>query len=140
MTADKSKLTWLVWPPITDEGVARGVIRSAFWVSTFFAAYWAVLAVVGCFLGSCRFGPLWSFGIPMFFAGVAWGLYRLSRIAAVVGFAAFLPWEIIPYLLGTHHPRISRIVFQSLLAIVYLNSIRGTFFYHKLSKEQGSSK
>ncbi|MBF0644749.1 hypothetical protein [Desulfuromonas acetoxidans] len=73
--------------------------------------------------------------IPTLFYGVlAVFVYKMSRVAALVGFLVFLPRFVIHLL----EPGFTSIVWVA-LALAFINSIRGTFAYHKHARQPQES-
>jgi hypothetical protein len=68
------------------------------------------------------------------FAIVAWRTYKMSRAWAVVGLVMFVAGRVIAfYLSGVI--AMSGIIGGLLLLLLFLNGVRGTFAYHKLSTQ-----
>gem|GEM_PF-4323823 len=66
------------------------------------------------------------------FALIAFGIYKMSRVAAVIGIALYL-WGQLNQILATGN---SNYILVILFTLYFIHAIRGTFAYHKLKKEQ----
>jgi hypothetical protein len=65
--------------------------------------------------------------------GIAWGIYKMSRTAAIIG----LTLNIIATLILIWAPIPLGVKFISVpILYAYINAVRGTFAYHKLYKQK----
>jgi hypothetical protein len=73
----------------------------------------------------------WSFLDVGIFVAIAWGIYKMSRIAAVVGLVAYIAEQIF---MRMSNPKMasSGIFVTVLIVMAFINAIRGTFAYHSL--------
>lgn len=129
-----------IWPEISHAGIAKEAARQGFWIATFIAVFNAILSIFGHFgiqilqiIGIEDF-DLWGLLDSALFAIIAWRIWKMSRIAAIAGLALYGFGRIDVFLTyGTYFVlRATTIIF----AIAFLNSIRGTFAYHKFIKKQ----
>lgn len=117
------KAFYKFWPKITDSESARGAARQGFWAAIFVAVVTAVFAVSG-FIGM-SIGALFD---ATLFAIIAWGIHKMSRVASVAGLCLYIVesiWRWIEF--GP-----TNIVVAALLVLCFINSVRGTFEYHKI--------
>jgi len=108
-----------IWPEITDRKSAEKAIRQGFWAAILAAILNAAFALVG----SSGFGALVD---AMFFAIIAYGTFKMSRAAALVGVVYFFLTRI-----GWWSSHWQNLWFAVLITVMFVNSIRGTLAYHK---------
>lgn len=95
-----------------------------------------ILIVIGRLDPGNRLGlPLAGLLDIILFAFVAIGVWRLSKIWSVIGLVLYLfevDWNL-------SHGRTGSIVVTLLILYAFINGVRGTFAYHRLSRigEQG---
>jgi hypothetical protein len=116
------------WPDLSDIDGAKDASRLGMWCAVIVAGItglFALLALAGTSLMGVR--PL-SLVDAALFAGIAFGIHKYSRFAAVAGFALFLIEKIYQVIQqGPLGAGVLGIVFL----IGFLNAMRGTFAYHK---------
>ena len=66
------------------------------------------------------------------FALIAFGIYKMSRLAAVLGLLLYL-WGQLSQILATGKTNFILVI---LFTLYFIHGIRGTFAYHKLKKQQ----
>lgn len=116
------------WPKVSDRKNAQFAITEAWLVAAALAVMTAILATVEV-LRSAMDGPgAEAFVSPVVFAGIAFGIYRKSRLAAIFGLVLYLTGR--AYVLATVGPNIGFI--PALVALAFLHGVRGTFAYRKL--------
>lgn len=120
-----------MWPPIRDKQSAKSVARWGFYAALITSG----LTLLGVILGKLSAGI--SYTLPStaivdacLFVAVAVGIWRLSRVWAVVGLVLYLleiRWAI-------SHMRFNpaRIASTAVLVYAFANGVRGTFYYHRL--------
>jgi hypothetical protein len=121
-----------LWPTITDTETARKATRQGFWVAIVITA----LTVVIAFL-STAVPQLQSTGFDLSilvdaaaFALVAWGIHRLSRIAAVGGLCLYIFERIFMWAtMGPGNP-----ILPVLFTLTFINAVRGTFAFHRFNR------
>ena len=119
------------WPDVSDLDGAKAAARYGMWCAIFVACVTTFVVFLGSF-GVSIFGVKTSALLDaLLFAGIAYGLSRYSRFAAVAGFALFVLEKI--YMLLHTGNILSVGVVGVLIALGLFNSIRGTFAYDKLN-------
>ncbi|NEZ68341.1 hypothetical protein D0962_37410 [Leptolyngbyaceae cyanobacterium CCMR0082] len=63
---------------------------------------------------------------------IAWGIHRMSRIAAISGLVLHVISRLVVYQLTDVDYTLFDMVLASALAWCFLNAVRGTFAYHRL--------
>jgi hypothetical protein len=117
------------WPSLNDIDGARDACRLGMWCAIIVAgitALFAGLALAGVSVMRIQAS---AFVDAALFAGIAFGIYKYSRVAAVAGFALFLIEKI--YQVIQQGP-LGAGVLGIIFLIGFLNAMRGTFAYHKL--------
>ena len=122
-----------LWPDTSHLDGAKAAARKGLW-----AACLVVVAVTGLAFYSEFVSPLLIFDIwglidSLLFALVAVGIWRLSRIAAIVGLGFYLAeqwylWTIS----GLGNP-----IVALLLTLMFVNGVRGTVAFHRLNVQSG---
>lgn len=127
------------WPPVTYREGAREAARLGGGAAAFVAgvtALFGVLAIFGLQILP-GFSTL-SLVDAALFSIVAWRTYRMSRAWAVVGLLLFVAGRAFAfYQQGV--TAMSGIVVGLFLLLAFLNGVRGTFAYHRLSTQPRST-
>lgn len=114
------------WPEIRDEATARTAAKNAAGAAAFCAVITAVIAYFG-WLRVTREAMIDA----VLFAVIGWGIYKMSRVAAVAGLVLYVFERIYAVIQpGAHSNVFSMIIFTAL----FIGGVRGTFYFHKLRK------
>jgi len=119
------------WPDVSNLEGAKEAARYGMWCAVFVAGIttlFVLLAISGFSIMGIKPTALLD---SVLFGGIAFGLSRYSRIAAVAGFALFVIEKI--YMVMATGSFLAVGVLGILIALGFLNSIRGTFAYANLS-------
>jgi hypothetical protein len=108
-----------IWPVITDRESAKKAIRQGFWA----AILAAILNVTFALVGISGLGALVD---ATFFAIIAFGIYQMSRAAALIGLVYYFFTRI-----GWWSSHWQNLWLAVLITVMFINSIRGTFAYYK---------
>lgn len=122
----KRKLSQTVWPSITDEPSARKAALQGVGVAAFISVATTIFAIFG-FLGF----DLNSLVDATTFAIIAWGIFKMSRFAAVAGLIMYLferGYEV------AEAGKINNLGLILIFCLAFINAIRATVFYHRLQK------
>ena len=118
------------WPDVSDLDGARDSTRYGMWCAIIVAALTAGLSVLTIMGMGIRAISAYALIEAFAFAGIAYGLSRYSRFAAVAGFVLYLADKIYAYVAT------GSILGVGVLAVVvlfgFLNGMRGAFAYQKL--------
>jgi hypothetical protein len=114
------------WPDVSDLEGAKGAARYGMCCAVFVAGVTTLFVLLAIF----GFSFMGIKPDAVLFAGIAFGLSRYSRIAAVAGFALFVIEKI--YIVMATGSFLAVGVLGNLIALGFLNSIRGTFAHAKL--------
>ncbi len=118
------------WPDVSNLDGAKEAAKYGMWCAVFAAGVttlFVLLATFGFSIMGIKPNALLD---AVLFAAIAFGLSRYSRFAAVAGFALFVIEKI--YMLMKTGSFFAVGVLGILIALGFLNSIRGTFAYQKL--------
>jgi hypothetical protein len=116
------------WPKVSDRKNAQFATNEAFCVAVALAAITAMFATVEVLRDTTEGLDAEAFVSAIIYAGVGFGIYRKSRIAAIS--------ELLLYLVGRGYawakvgPNLG--VIPVLITLALLHGVRGTFAYHKL--------
>ena len=124
-----------IWPSVTDMVSAQKASRQGLWACTWCAGatlFLVVLSVLGVRLFDF---DMWALLDVLLFIVIGWGIYKMNRFAAVAGLVLHIieradMWA--EY--GPKNP-----VIALLISLMFINSIRGIFAYHRHRKEQGQT-
>lgn len=117
------------WPNVSTRRFAQNAIQEAFWASVLVSALTAIFTAIS-FLGPDESNPsAVGFVDSAIFAGLAFGIYRRSRIAAVSAFVLYLAGSIFQF--AAHGP--AGWILRGLIALALFHGVRGALAYHKFS-------
>jgi hypothetical protein len=118
------------WPDVSDLDGAKDATKYGMWCAIIVAALTAVVSVLTIMGMGIRGISNYTLVDALVFVGIAYGLSRYSRFAAVAGFVLYLAEKIYTYVVT------GSILGVGVLAIVvlfgFLNGMRGAFAYQKL--------
>ena len=127
------------WIIIVDEGSAIKVSRQGFWAASIIAVFMAVL-----FLFRIAEYPYDELGSGLLvrsivFGATAWEIYRMSRIASVLGLVFHFYFNLYPSftLWLKSILDLNSAIIIIVLTFMFINGVRGTVAYHKYKR--GSS-
>ena len=118
------------WPDVSDLDGAKDATKYGMWCAIIVAAITAGLSVLTIMGMGIRGISAYALVDAFVFAGIAYGLSRYSRFAAVAGFVLHLAEKIYAYAVT------GSILGVGVLAVIVLfgllNGMRGTFAYQEL--------
>jgi len=122
------------WPSIVDATSAIRASRQGIWASCFCAGATIFFVLLGVFGVRGGFDILSLVDASMFIV-IGWGIYKMNRFAAVSGLALYILERIIMWSqYGPKNPAMAII-----LTLMFINSARGIFGYHKLTKTRNGA-
>lgn len=125
-SVQKAESRWKgLWPDVADMESARAASRQGMWAAILVAVVTGLVASFGL-LGV----DAWAFVDVAVFGAIAFGIYRLSRFAAVAGLLLFIIERVTMFSQTMSSGGILAIV----LLLAFGNGARGSFAYHKLRK------
>lgn len=120
---DRNKGLAQYWPEITDEISARKAAMQGVIAAGFVAIVTAILSIGGWF------GTKPSTLIDaLIFAGLSFGIRKMSRMASVLGLILYIIERIMAM---SHDINSGGAVMTGFLILMFIQAIRGTFYYHK---------
>lgn len=127
-----SKQTEWIWPSVVDITAAKKASKQGLWASTWCAGATIVFVVLAQFGVQMFNFDLWALLDAFLFIIIGWGIYKMNRIAAVAGLLLYILERISMWSEhGSKNPAMAIII-----TLMFINSIRGIFAYHKMNKEQ----
>ncbi|WP_216655346.1 hypothetical protein [Thermoleptolyngbya sichuanensis] len=84
------------------------------------------------------FNPL-LFVDALIYGAIAWGIQRMSRIAAIAGLSIYLLSRVLLHLSGMP-TNLFGMAIVTLISVAFINAIRSTFAYHRFQLQQASEK
>lgn len=126
---NKKAANWF-WPPVDSLNAAKEAAKQGAIAAAIVAGITAIVAILSLF--GLEITSLWALVDAALFALIAFGIYKLSRVAAVIGLTLYL-WEQLSQILATGKTNIFLVV---LFTLYFIHAIRGTFAYHKLKEQE----
>ncbi|HIK41288.1 hypothetical protein [Thermoleptolyngbya sp. M55_K2018_002] len=80
------------------------------------------------------FNPL-LFVDALIYGAIAWGIHRMSRIAAIAGLSIYLLSRVLLHLSGMP-TNLFGMAIVTLISVAFINAIRSTFAYHRFQRQQ----
>lgn len=117
-----------IWPSIFDKESARQVARQGIWAAVFVASITALFATISLTGTTIVQVDAWAYIDAVFFALIAFGIYKMSRIASILGLLLYLFER--AYMWSTIGPK--GLGMAAIIILAFVNSVRGTFAYHKV--------
>ena len=123
------------WPEVDTIENAKAASRTGAWAAIFVAAMTGIAAILS-YLGIQVFGQvkitMWSLIDCALFIVIAWGLFRYSRVAAVIGLFLYIAERIDMLASGP----IAGLLVTVIVILIFIGAVRGTFAYARLTKAQ----
>ena len=120
------------WPDVSDLDGAKDATRYGMWCAALVSGVtwlFAALSLLGVRMTGITPAAIAD---AILFAGIAYGLYRFSRFAAVAGFVLFLIEKVFMFIKTGSILGVG--VFGIIILFGFLNGMRGAFAYHKLQE------
>jgi hypothetical protein len=130
----------LTFPTIVTLSDAQSTGRQGTWAACFIAGIMSLVALASILERLPEDFPRdgWALIDAAIFGLIAWGIYRMSRVAAVAGLVLYIIERIAMHIvLGKSH--ISGIFVTVLFLFAFINAVRGTFAYHRMRNAEKSS-
>lgn len=125
------------WPDLSDIDSTESAAYQGVGTARFCGLATAIFAVLGSF-GPHPIAKLqmdaWSLGDAALRLAIAWGTYRMSRVAAILGLVFYLAGRV--HMWSTLGPRVSTVAM--ILIFSFISAICGAFAFHELARK-GSS-
>lgn len=126
-----------LWPNVDTLENAKKAAHEAAGVAIFIAAVNAIVAVLILFEVKLLNGDWWAFLISGVLAAcIAWRMWKLSRAWAIVGLVWWLSeiaFTVYSGLRDSKYPQGAHM--KIILLVGFIHGVRGTFAYHRLSRE-----
>ncbi len=123
------KTGFSLWPAVGDENAAVFAARQGFHAAVYCSIVTAIFAVLGGFGFHIMGFDLWCLTDAGLMAGLAFGIRRMSRVAAVIALLYYVACRIdlwVEY--GFQTP-----IIAALFILMFLSAVRGTFAYHRFN-------
>ena len=115
------------WPNVSNRRFAQNAIQEAFLAALFVSVLTAILTTRLLFSPDGTDFTPFGFLNSALFGGLAFGIYRRSRIVALSAFVLFTGGTI--YQFATTGP--ASLLLRGLIALAFFHGVRGTIAYHK---------
>jgi hypothetical protein len=125
-----------LFPAVDTVDEARDASRYGMWAAVFCAVVTSILALLamsGVEVGEGIDG--WSLLDALLFFGVALGIRSMSRVAAVFGLLLYVGERAFMW---ASSGRANGAIMAVFLTIAFGNSVRGTFAFHRLRRDENS--
>jgi hypothetical protein len=125
------RIEW-IWPPILDTTSAQKASKQGLWASAWCAGATIVFVILSR-VGMQMYGiDIWALFDAFLFIIIGWGIYKMNRMASVAGLALYILERIVMWSeYGPKNPAIAL-----LITLMFSNSVRGSFGYHKFAQQQ----
>ena len=118
------------WPDVGSRKNALAAINETIWVTLFLAGLTAVFTFIGFARDTQEGDRLWGLVSATFLAGMAFGIRRESRSAAVAGYALYIAGGLGP---GWHPVTRGSVTLFVLVSLALWHGVRGTFAFHRFA-------
>ncbi|BAZ03679.1 hypothetical protein [Calothrix sp. NIES-3974] len=125
-------------PRIESISDAQKVGRQGTWAACFVAGM-TTLLVLGSIFAPLPLGipvNVWSLIDAVIMGIIAWRIYRMSRVAALAGLIYYIIGQISMFSASEGKYKVGFVTI--LITLAFVNSVRGTFAYHRLQKTEHS--
>jgi len=123
------------WPKITDLPSATAASDLGFWAAVAVATITTVFATIALVANTYILAiDAWAYFDAVLFALIAWRIRRRSGAFAVAGLCLFIFEKLIQF----SQPEVasSGAVMALLFLLFFINGVRGTFAFHRYSREE----
>ncbi|PKI16315.1 hypothetical protein [Colwellia sp. 12G3] len=118
------------WPDVSTLEAAKSATKGAMFVAIFVATVTAAFALYGMYNDPILGIDGWAFVDSFIFILIAFGLWKLSRFAAVFGVLFYILEQVDMWLTNPSVP-----ILAVIFTLVLIGGVRGTFSYHKLKSQ-----
>ena len=126
----KRRIRNWIWPSLSNVTVVRQAAHQGTWAAVLVALMPALLAAVSLVEKTPSQIDTWAFVDTLQFAVIAFAIYKMSRVAAILGLTIYLIQRIVIWAtVGSDN-----IILTSMIMLAFVNSVRGTVVYHRLVK------
>jgi hypothetical protein len=115
------------WPAVDNRRDAAFAIEEALWAASLVSVITALATVAVITSSGAAAQNALGFVDAAIFAGIAYGIRRRSRLAAVVGLVLYVSNVVYAFVLTG--PRLPLI--PAFVTLAFIHGVRGTFAYHK---------
>jgi hypothetical protein len=125
--------------PIETLSDAQRIGRQGTWAACFAAGMTSLFALASI-LGVLPEGlavSAWALADAAVFWTIAWGIYRMSRVAAVAGLVVYILERALA--IAASDTKKGFGIVAILMILAFFNAVRGTFAYHRLRKSNRSA-
>jgi len=128
-----AKTNWF-WPPVDTKEGAKAAAKQGVWAAVFVAVITAAVATIAMSSGKAVMGvDAWAYADAVLFAALGFGIYKMSRFAAVAALVLYVAERI--YMMASSSGAGRGFVLTIIFTLFFLNAVRGTFAFKKLSAE-----
>ena len=131
MQNTKKKASFIEWvyPPIVDKLSAKKAAKYGVWAALFCSGATVLVVLINA-MGASILGLNYLALIDAaIFGAIAFGIYKMYRAAAIIGLVLYLYERVYMFETQGNFGNTFQVV---ILVFMFINSIRGTFLYHKL--------
>lgn len=112
-----------IWPTLKDKETARRAARQGFWAALYLCTVTVALIVYSLLYHSLKNMTFLTLVEVIVFAVLAFGIYNLSRFAAVSALLLYIADQMSLWVYrGPQFPLV-----QLVISLMFINSIRGTY-------------
>jgi len=116
---------------------ANKAINTACWAGIISGSFTAIVSVIAGFGYSFAGFTVWNLFDALLIFGMAYGIYRKSRVCAVIMFVYWVASKIISF---TEKGHLGGIFIAIIFAYAFFQGVRGTFAYHRMNLKKIKEK
>lgn len=136
MESEIKQVKWY-WPTISDISGAIAASDQGVWGAVLVAAFTAMFATIALFTNSdIAFINAWAYIDAAAFGMIAWRIRRRSKFFAVAGLCLFIFEKAVQF--SDFQINIPTLFMAGLFLVLFINGVRGTFAFHRLSGQIAS--
>ncbi len=119
-----------LWPDTSHLDGATTAARNGLWAACFVAIATAGLALYSEFVRPLLIFDIWGLLDSFLFAVTAFGIWRMSRIAAIFGLTLYLGEQWYQWTTDG----VGNIIVAFPLTLMFVNGVRGTVAFHRFNR------
>lgn len=134
MTKSNVNKTNQLFPSIDGTESAQEVARQGVWASLLVAGFTTFFILLS--FAGVSFLNAWSFLDVAAFVAIAYGIHKMSRIAAMVGLALYVAERVVLWSNPMFKPNAVGLIMTIFITFAFINAVRGTFAYHQYRRQE----
>ena len=133
-TKDKIRKNNWWWPDVSTSELAKEATKRGMWAAVIVSVIIAIVATIAASSGEIKMGNTsinaWVFVDSAIFAAVAFGLYKQSRFAAVIGLVFYIIEKVDQF--ANAAGNIGSVFTSAIILLCFIGAVRGTYALHRM--------